>query len=280
MLFSVRARRYGFAGLFAAATLVTLAACGKPKLGAKCTAGQSACIDAKSGLFCGSDGTFQAMSCGGETGCVQQGAKAQCNNDISAVGDGCDTPNDGACTPDKKSLLQCKSEKFVMIDTCKGPGSCKIAGDMINCDNDIADVGDPCSNDKNFACTSDKGTALQCTSGKYAQVQSCRGPKACAIVHPSPKKTDIDCDFTVANENDPCVFPGNESCSTDKKTMFTCVGNKYTQATACPGPAGCTVKVTAKSAKVTCDGQGGAAPADSTTPDKGGKGGGKHHHGH
>ena len=269
----VRVRRFGLAALLIAATTVVLAACGKPVLGGKCAAGQSACVDAKSGLYCGADGMYKAMTCGGDHGCVAQGAKALCDNDIAAVNDGCDTPNDGACTADHKSLLQCKSEKFVLIDTCKGPGACKINGDMLNCDNDIAYLADPCSNDKNYACTSDKTTALQCNGGKYAAVQSCRGPKSCAIVHPKPKVTDIDCDFSVAAENDPCAFPGNESCSADKKTMFTCTNGKYAAPTACPGPAGCTVKVTSKSSKVTCDGQGGggAEPA----PEKGK--GGKHH---
>jgi hypothetical protein len=275
MMVRARVRQFSLSALLVASAAVVLAACGKPQLGGKCAAGQGACVDAKSGLYCGSDSTYKAMTCGGEHGCTAQGAKVMCDNDISAVGDGCDTPNDGACTADHKSLLQCKNEKFVLIDTCNGPGACKIAGDMLNCDNDIANAGDVCSNKGNFACTSDKGTALRCDDGKYAPIQSCRGPKACGIIHPKPKVTDIDCDFTVANEGDPCAFPGNEACSADKKNMFTCVGTKYTQSTACPGPAGCTVKVTAKSAKVTCDGQGGATPPPDAPPGKGG--GGKHH---
>ena len=162
--------------MLVAATVVTLSACGKPQLGGKCAAGQGACVDAKSGLYCGSDGTYKAMTCGGDHGCTAQGAKVLCDNDIAAVGDGCDTPNDGACTADHKSLLQCKSEKFVLIDTCKGPGACKIAGDMLNCDNDIADTGDPCSNKGNYACTGDKGTALRCgDDAKYERIQSAAG---------------------------------------------------------------------------------------------------------
>ena len=269
----VRARRFGLAALLVVATTVVLSACGKPVLGGKCSAGQGACTDPKSGLYCGGDSTYKAMTCNGDHGCTADGAKILCDNDIAALGDGCDTPNDGACTADHKNLLQCKSEKFVLIDTCKGPNACKINGDMLNCDNDIADTGDPCSNDKNYACTSDKTTALQCNGGKYGPVQSCRGPKACAIVHPKPKITDIDCDFSVAAENDPCAFPGNESCSADKKTMFTCTAGKYTKPTPCPGAAGCTVAVTAKNSKVTCDTSGGGTDP-TPPPDKGGK---KHH---
>ncbi len=260
-------RRYGLVALFIAASFVMLSACGKPKAGAKCTAGQTACADAKSGLFCASDNTFKVMTCSGPGGCKQEGAKVACDNDIAAIGDACDTPNDGACTADHKSLLLCKNQAFSEIDTCKGPGGCKLAGDMINCDNDIADIGDPCSNDGNYACTSDKAMALQCKGAQYGAVQSCLGPKSCSIVHPKPKTTDIDCDFTVVKENDPCVFPDNESCTSDKKTMLTCKGNKYTQPTACPGPNGCAVTVTAKKSKVTCD--------TGATPESGGKKGGK-----
>lgn len=271
-------RRYGLAALLVAASVVTLSACGKPKLGGKCTAGQSACTDGKSGLFCGSDGTYKAMTCNGDKGCVANGPKAACDNDVAAVGDGCDTPMDGACAADHKSMMQCKNEAFVLVDTCKGPGACKIQGDMLVCDNDIADIADPCGNDGNFACTSDKLTALQCKGGKYGAIQTCRGPKSCAIVHPKPKTTDIDCDFTIAAENDPCFFPNNEACTSDKKTMLTCTGGKYTTPVACPGPNGCNVTVTAKSSKVTCDGQGGGGGGGGGTepPKKGGKG--KHGH--
>ena len=270
-------RRFGLAALLVAASVVTLSACGKPKLGGKCIPGQAACSDGKSGLFCGSDGTYKAMTCNGSNGCQQQGAKVVCDNDIATVGDGCDTPMDGACAADHKSMMQCKGEAFVLVDTCKGPGACAIKGDMLVCDNDIADLADPCGNDGNYACTSDKATALRCDKGKYGAIQSCRGPKACAIVHPKPKVTDIDCDFTIAAENDPCAFPGNEACSADKKTMFTCKGTKYSSATPCPGANGCTVTVTAKSSKVTCDGQGGGGGGGGTTPPEPKKGHGGHH---
>jgi hypothetical protein len=268
----VHARKAGLAALFAVAVVAALGACSKPQVGGKCTAKIGVCVDDKSGLYCSGDGTYKAMTCNGDHGCKAEGSTIVCDNDVAAIGDGCDTPDDGACTADKKSLLQCKSEKFVLVDTCKGPGACKIGNGSLNCDNDIADNGDPCSNEKNFACTSDKTMALQCNGGKYSPAQTCRGPKSCAIVHSKGKQTDIDCDFSVAAENDPCVVAGNESCSADKKTMFTCTGGKYTNAVACPGDRGCTVRVTSKSAKVTCDGKGGTEPQPDPPPK------GKKHH--
>jgi hypothetical protein len=250
--------RPAIAVLWMIASASMFSACGKPQAGGKCSAGKSTCTDAKSGLFCGSDGTYKIMTCGGLSGCKSQGGKAECDNDIASAGDGCDTPNDGACTVDHRSMLLCKNDAFAVADTCKGPGACKISGSTLTCDNDVADIGDACSNLGNYACTSDKTAALRCDAGKYSAVQSCRGPKACAITHPSPKVNDIDCDFTVAAENDLCAFPDNEACSTDKTTMLTCKGGKYTNATPCPN--GCAVKVTAKSAKVTCGGGSGGSP--------------------
>jgi hypothetical protein len=259
MLVKGRPRRYGLAA-FAAAVIIVVTACSKPAVGGKCSAGQSSCIDSSSGLFCGADGTWKSMTCAGAGGCKKaEGSKVTCDNDIAAVNDGCELPDDNACTADRRKFLQCKNQKFVLIDTCKGPGACRISGSTLFCDNDIADVGDPCSNEKFFACTSDSGMALQCNGGKYTLAQSCRGPKGCSIVHPKPKMPDIECDFTVASENDPCVFPGNEACSADRKTMYTCTGGKYTSPSACSGPAGCAVSVVKKVAKVSCD-QGGNAP--------------------
>ena len=260
-------RRFGLAALLVAASIVTLSACGKPKAGGKCTAGTMACNDAKTGLFCGSDGTYQTMSCGGAQGCAAKDKNVTCDQSIAAAGDGC-TASGFACAADMKNALACMNGKFALAETCKGPNACKVATGDIFCDNDIADVGDPCRDDGDYACTGDHLAALQCKGKKMITVNSCRGPKSCAIVHPKPKETDIDCDMSVAVENDPCVFPDNEACTSDKKTMLTCKGGKYSSPTPCPGANGCTVKATAKSFKVTCD----TAGADKGGGDKGGGG--------
>jgi len=259
-------RRFGIAALLVAASIVTLSACGKPKVGGKCTAGKIECIDAKSGLFCGKDGTYAAMSCGGAQGCNAKGGS--CDQSIAAAGDGC-SASGFACATDMKNALSCTDGKFVLAETCKGPNACKVATGDIFCDNDIADVGDPCRDDGDYACTGDKLAALQCKGKKMMTVNSCRGPKSCSIVHPKPKETDIDCDMSIAVENDPCVFPNNEACTSDKKTMLSCKGGKYTSPAPCPGPNGCTVTADKKSFKVTCDTAAGGGG------DKPGGGGGK-----
>lgn len=265
-------RRFALAAVLVAACIVSLSACGKPKAGGKCTADSISCTDGKTGLFCGKDGTYATMTCGGAQGCVANGAKVTCDQSIAAAGDGC-TASGFACAMDMKNALSCTDGKFVLAETCKGPGGCKVATGDIFCDNDIADIGDPCRDDGDYACTQDKLAALKCIGKKMVTVNSCRGPKSCAIVHPKPKETDIDCDMSVAVEKDPCAFPGNEACTSDKKTMLSCKGNTYTTPTPCPGPKGCSVTANAKSFKVTCDtdsGGGGDKPGGG-----GGGGGGK-----
>jgi hypothetical protein len=266
-------RRYGLVALLVAASFVTLAGCGKPKAGGKCTAGQVACVDAKSGLMCGSDSTYQAVPCAGKDGCQGSGDKATCDQTIAAAGDTCPADAKGyACATDMKSALQCTSGKFVAAETCKGPGACKlIAGGEVSCDNDIADLNDPCRDKGDYACTSDKSNALQCSAGlKMGLVNTCRGPGGCKIIHQG-KEVDIDCDMSIVQENDPCVIPDNEGCSLDKKTMLTCKGasataiGKYTNPDPCPGPNGCSVSANKKTFKVTCDKSSGG----------GGGGGGK-----
>jgi hypothetical protein len=260
-------RRYGLVALLVAASIVTLSACGKPKAGGKCTAGSApVCNDAKSALVCGSDGNYASINCGGPAGCAGTGPAVKCDESVATAGDACSGSSGYACAADMKNALQCLSNKFVLAETCKGPNACKSTAGEIFCDNDIADVNDPCRDDGDYACTGDKLAALQCKGKKMLTINSCRGPKSCAVVHKG-KDVDIDCDMTVAAENDPCFFPNNEACTSDKKSMLTCKGGKYTSPTACPGANGCTVTVTAKQYKVTCDTEGGGGG--------GGGGGGK-----
>jgi hypothetical protein len=144
-----------------------------------------------------------------------------------------------------------------LAETCQGPGACKVSGGNILCDNDIAKAGDPCRDEGDFACTTDKRAALKCQGKKMVTINSCRGPKSCSIVHPTPKQTDIDCDMSIAAVNDPCAFNDSEACTSDRRTKLTCKDNKYAVAASCSSPNGCSVKVTGRSFKVSCD----AAPA-------------------
>jgi hypothetical protein len=248
------------------ASVVALAGACKPQVGAKCTAAQSSCPEAKLGLFCGADGTFHTMTCSGPAGCEQSGAVVNCDNGVAALNDGCNTPDDAACSPDSKNALLCKGDVFTLAETCKGPGGCKVAGDTITCDNDVSDPGDPCRAAGDYACTSDRGMVLRCDSNKMTPLNTCRGPKACAIVpHPSDNKVEFVCDDSLAKEGDACDTNGEEACSMDKKSMLVCNANKFGTPKPCGGPAGCTYDE--KFDRYGCD---QPPSADAPAPDGGG----------
>jgi len=221
-----------------------------------CVKDHTSCLGASAGLYCSADTTNKVMSCRGPGGCTTAGGKTTCDNDIAAPADGCSTESDGACTADRATLLKCTGERFEVIDTCKGPGACAVVADHLLCDNDVADVGDPCSNTGNFACASDHKVALECKDKRYQIIQSCRGPKACTVVRKTPDVRDIDCDLTRAKEHDPCAFAGSQACSVDGKTKLTCVAGHYGSPVACVGPKGCVPLPGVRVEKVTCDGPG------------------------
>jgi hypothetical protein len=273
------ARRLALLALFLVAPALALGC--KSKSGDKCNAGQTACADKSTGLFC-VDGKYTTMSCNGPLGCAKNGADVECDNSLAAENDGCNQPGDVSCASDHKAALECKNNKFAVGETCKGAGGCVIKGDKITCDNDISDVGDPCHFIGDYACTSDKAMVLRCDDNKMTALNSCRGPKSCRVIElPEEKKVEFACDDSVAQENDPCDTNGEEACSMDKKALFSCKSNKFVNTKACSGPAGCTYDE--KSDKFACD-TGGAvasatagktAGATATAPAAGAKGGKK-----
>jgi hypothetical protein len=255
-----------FLGSLSLGVMLALGGC-TPKAGDSCTAGAQACMNPTTGLFCGADGKYAVMSCNGDgkgPGCSGSGESFACDNSISAVGDGCSQVGDVACTADHKSALECtKDNKFIIGETCKGTGGCTIKDTSITCDNDTSDLGDPCHFLGDYACTSDKGLVLRCDDHKMTPLNTCRGPKQCRVFElPQEKKVQFACDDSLAMEGDPCDTLGEQACSLDKKSIFTCKGNKFTAKQPCSGPNGCTYEE--KGDTYTCD-NGAAAPAASSS---------------
>jgi hypothetical protein len=267
------ARPYGRACILAVVSVWLVAAlfgC-KPKPGATCSAAQVACLGASMGMFCGADGVYRTMTCSGPMGCQEAAGAVNCDNSFAAVGDGCNTPDDAACSLDHKAGLLCKSGAFALAETCKGPGACKVAGDAITCDNDVSDPDDPCRTPGDYACTGDRGLVLRCDGGKMTPLNTCRGPKACSIInHPADNTIEFACDDSLAMVGDPCDTNGEEACTMDKKSILVCENNKFAKPRACGGAAGCTYEE--KSDSYVCD-QGDAAGASA--PDAGAPGDGK-----
>jgi hypothetical protein len=274
-------RRVGGLILLLAAIVAVPLGC-KPKAGDKCSGNKATCASTSAGLFCFA-GKLQEMSCQGPLGCFTKGSRVECDNSVASVKDGCNEENDGACALDHKALLQCKNGAFVLSETCKGARGCEIVnGDRVTCDNDIADEGDPCRVNGDYACTSDKSMVLKCVNQQMTDLNSCRGPKACRVFEiPEQHKVEFVCDESVSQLNDPCDTDNEESCSTDRKSLFSCHSNKYVLAKSCPGPNGCNFDE--RSRRHSCDtsgsaggaaaaGSGSAATAGSAAPTRKKKG--------
>jgi hypothetical protein len=216
---------------FAAAVLcvslvVGLVECkGKPVPGGSCTSNNKyICTDPSSALLCQS-GKLVVYPCRGPKGCQGQGVASECDDDLANEGDAClTTANESyACGTDHKKELICKDGKFVMARTCKGPKSCSVTGDMIHCDDSMADPNDQCvaePGDANFACSTDKKYEVECkgASAKFEISNSCRGPKGCYIQNDS-----VYCDRTFGREGDVCRPVGEPACGEDGRSEVKCV---------------------------------------------------------
>ncbi len=215
--------------------LALLSAC-KPKVGGKCSGASAVCIDKTSALFC-VDGLYAGMACRGDRGCAQRDTLVECDESVANEHDVCNAPDSIACSTDRKEALRCTNNRFVLDETCKGPTGCKLdPSQRISCDNDIADVNDPCHFAGDFACTTDKSLVLKCEANKMTPLNTCRGPDQCKIVQvPKQDNAEFHCDDSIAMEGDVCDTNGEEACSMDRKGMFVCLGNKFGSLKACPG---------------------------------------------
>lgn len=248
-----------------AACLVALFALGaacKAKVGGKCSGAAAACIDKTSALFC-LDDTYTAVTCRGEKGCAQNGSVVDCDESLASEQDPCNAPDAIACSLDHKEALRCANKRFILDETCKGPTGCKVdASQKISCDNDIADVNDPCHFIGDYACTTDRSLVLRCDANKMTPLNSCRGPRQCRIVTvPKQEKVEFFCDDSVAQDGDVCDTNGEEACSMDKKGIFVCRGNKFGSLRACVG--GCVYEE--KTDRYTCN-EGNGAPPEPPPP--------------
>jgi hypothetical protein len=136
--------------------------------------------------------------------------------------------------------LSCgQDHRFSVGETCKGPRGCAVQAQTVECDNDVADVGDACQFAGDYACTSDKTLLLRCDDHKMTPFSACRGAGECRIV-PKGKNVEPACDHTVAQEGDACDTNGQEACTMDRKAQLMCRGLVFTPFRPCTGAGGCS----------------------------------------
>ena len=137
--------------------------------------------DKKAMLKCEGKHWKKTADCNGQHGCVSNAKGATCDQGSQEAGSACDADQEDSysCSPDKKTELVCKGGKMVLASNCRGMHGCRQKGDEIDCDNSLAEAGDPCADAKsNPACSSDKKALLKCKGGKMVKDKAC---KTCTV---------------------------------------------------------------------------------------------------
>lgn len=115
--------------------------------------------------------------CLGAKACAESPTQIDCDTSVQPPGGPCE-PEDVACTPDKKQMLQCVAGKLTVAANCRGAKGCTVEGRKIGCDHGAQNVGDLCETDGDYECAADKKAILKCATGKWAVDQKC-GKKSC-----------------------------------------------------------------------------------------------------
>ncbi len=149
-------------------------------------AGDFVCAsDKKSTLECQKSHWTPAQTCLGEHHCVVGQGKVVCDNSIANAGDSCPDENDSACSPDMKTALVCHGNVFVVARTCRGKNACRVtpeaAGFKVECDDAIANVGDPCDKEGRFTCASDEKAIVKCVGRKLQLDEKCLAHQKCSF---------------------------------------------------------------------------------------------------
>ena len=213
---------------FSASVVAVLATSCKPKPGASCKIElrEYCAEDGKHALAC-HDGKWEEIACKGPEGCAKKGNDFVCDQSVAEDKELCNLPDDFVCTPDKKGMLQCVKHRWTFVQACLGERGCALEAKRVTCDNSVAQVGDVCREEEDYACSGDKKAALVCRSNKFVQVNLCKGPKGCRITGDKTAGYKVECDDSIAAPGDACEKEEHYSCSADEKMILKCKGKKF-----------------------------------------------------
>ena len=215
----------------------------KPKAGAACKIeAKEACIDGKRALAC-HDGKWEEMTCRGPNGCGKSGNEIICDQSVAEDKDTCNLGTDVVCSGDKKGMLECTKSKWTFLQSCLGERACSIEGKRVNCDNSLANLGDTCRDEDDYACAlPEKKNAIVCRSNKFVLASNCPGKNGCRVAGDKGAGFKVECDDSIANPGDTCDKEGHYSCTPDEKQIVRCVGKKYVADEKCKKAEKCAVK--------------------------------------
>lgn len=152
------------------------------------TEGNISCsTDKKAQLDCKNHKWVVGATCKGAKGCELRNEELFCDHTVADKDDPCHRDGQIACTIDKTFILKCQSNVMMPIDACRGPKSCTFEEhperDLIefNCDDSVAQEGDPCASDGFHACAVDKKAIHICLNKKFTSLKTCAGPKGCSV---------------------------------------------------------------------------------------------------
>jgi hypothetical protein len=221
--------------------LSTLSAC-KPKPGGSCKIEtKEVCIEADKALAC-HDGKWEAMPCHGADKCSKASGEAVCDQSVAEENDVCNLADDYVCTGDKKGMLQCVKNKWKLVQSCLGERACVMEKKKVTCDNSVANVGDQCREEDDYACSPDKKAALACHKGQFAQASLCKGPKGCRVTGSKEQGFKVECDDSVASPGDACEKDEHYSCSSDERAILKCRAKKFEVEEKCKQKEKCQIK--------------------------------------
>jgi hypothetical protein len=214
----------------------------KPQAGGSCKPeGKEACVDEKSALAC-HDGKWTPLTCRGQDGCFKGGGEEQCDQSTAQNGDACNLPDDYVCTADRKAMLQCSKNKWTLVQNCLGDRGCVKDKQKVTCDNSVANVGDACREEEDYACAADGKTALACRKGQFVLASPCKGPKHCRVTSAKDAGFKVECDDSIAEDGDPCETEEHFSCSADSRAILRCRGKKFKVEEKCRSKESCQIR--------------------------------------
>jgi hypothetical protein len=135
-----------------------------------CTSDHGRALVCKDGRF----GTWR--ECRGPEGCqVVDGRNVKCDTTLGEPGDPCAQKGTYSCSTDRKAMLTCDGSALVPASTCRGPAGCQIEHEStrVDCDDAIAEEGDPCDQARRIACSVDHKAELVCEANRYSRKRGC-----------------------------------------------------------------------------------------------------------
>ena len=103
------------------------------------------------------------------------------NGESFYPGDPCERAGTFACSADGQTMLACDGRALTPASSCRGPKGCSFTpGEPgaephnIDCDDAVAQEGDPCTQARRIACAVDRKGELACDGHEYKMKRECK----------------------------------------------------------------------------------------------------------